>query len=65
METGIIIKQIYFINKGLGKAYRQGIREGRRVKKTAEERSKKVVFDSAKRKRALAVEWELIKNVIY
>lgn len=64
-ETGIIIKQLYFMNKGLGKAYREGIKKGRALKKTESERSKKIVFDSAKRKRALAIEFEMIKNIIY
>ena len=64
-ETGIIIKQLYFASKGLGKAYRQGVREGRRIKKTDAERSKKVVFDSDKTKRAWAIELELIRNIIY
>jgi len=65
MEAGIIIKQLYFANKGMGKAYREGIKEGRAVKKSENERSRKIIFDSAKRKRALAIQWELIKNIIY
>ena len=65
METGIIIKQLFFIKKGLGKAYREGIKSGRALKKTESERARKVVFDSAKRKRAFAIEFELIKNIIY
>ncbi|MCR4648031.1 MAG: glycosyltransferase family 2 protein [Lachnospiraceae bacterium] len=64
-ETGLIIKQIYFMNKGLGKAYRQGIKEGRMVKKTDSERIMKVEFDSSKRRRAWAIELEMIKNIIY
>ena len=65
METGVIIKQLYFIKKGLGKAYRQGLREGRAVKRTENERMKKIVFDSAKRKKAWAIEWQMIKSIIY
>ena len=65
METGIIIKQLFFIRKGLGKVYRQGIIEGRRVKKSESEKARKIVFDSAKRKRALNIEFDMIKNIIY
>ena len=65
METGIIIKQLFFIKKGLGKVYRQGIKEGRRVKKNESEKTRKIIFDSAKRKRALKIEFDMIKNIIY
>ncbi|MBP5529174.1 MAG: glycosyltransferase family 2 protein [Lachnospiraceae bacterium] len=64
-EAGVIIKQLFFIRKGLGKVYRAGIREGRKVKKSEGERSRKIVFDSAKRKRALMIEFDMIKNIIY
>ena len=64
-ETGVIIKQLFFRNKGLGKAYRKGLKEGRMIKKTESERQKKVIFDSAKRKRAWAIELEMLKNLIY
>lgn len=63
MELGVIVKQAYFIRKGLGKAYRNGIREGRYLKTTPD--VKKVTFDSAKRKRAWKIELELIRNLIY
>ncbi len=65
MEAGVIIKQLFFMKKGLGKAYRQGILEGRALKKTDEEKSRKIVFDSAKRKRAWAIELQMIKSLIY
>jgi GT2 family glycosyltransferase len=64
-EAGIIIKQLFFIRKGLGKVYRAGIKEGRKVKRNEAERSRKIVFDSAKRKRALKIEFDMIKNIIY
>ncbi|MBO4776361.1 MAG: glycosyltransferase family 2 protein [Lachnospiraceae bacterium] len=64
-EMGIIIKMLFFMNKGLGKAYRQGLKEGRKIKKTDNLQFRKVVFDSAKRKRAWALELEMIKNLIY
>ena len=65
MEAGVIIKQFFFIRKGLGKVYRAGIKEGRKVKKSESERARKIVFDSAKRKRALKIEFDMIKNIIY
>ena len=65
MEAGIIIKQLFFIRKGLGKVYRAGIKEGRKVKKSENEKARKIVFDSAKRKRALKIEFDMIKNMIY
>ena len=65
MEAGVIIKQFFFIKKGLGKVYRAGIKEGRKVKKSESERARKIVFDSAKRKRALKIEFDMIKNIIY
>ena len=64
-EAGVIIKQLFFWNKGLGKAYRKGLKEGRKIKKTESEKQKKIVFDSAKRKRAWAIELEMLKNIIY
>ncbi|MBO4784443.1 MAG: glycosyltransferase family 2 protein [Lachnospiraceae bacterium] len=64
-EAGIIIKQLFFIRKGLGKVYRAGIKEGRKVKRSEAERNRKIVFDSAKRKRALKIEFDMIKNIIY
>ena len=64
-EAGVIIKQLFFWNKGLGKAYRNGLKEGRKIKKTENVKQKKMVFDSAKRKRAWAIELEMLKNIIY
>lgn len=63
MELGVIVKQIFFLNKGLGKAYRNGIREGRYLKTTPD--VKKVSFDASKRKRAWKIELQMIKNLIY
>lgn len=63
MELGVIVKQVYFIRKGLGKAYRNGIREGRYLKTTPD--VQRVLFDSSKRKRAWKIELELIRNLIY
>lgn len=65
MEMGMIIKQLYFWRKGLGRAYRQGILEGRRMKSLPEVRDRKIQFDSSKRKRAWAIEIEMIKGLIY
>lgn len=65
MELGIIIKQLFFARKGLGKAYRQGILEGRRMKNLPEVRERKVVFDKEKRRNAWKIELELIRNIIY
>ena len=65
MELGVIVKQIYFMNKGLGKAYHRGLVEGRTIKRTLDVRDKRVAFDAAKRKRAWAIELEMIKNIIY
>jgi GT2 family glycosyltransferase len=64
-EAGVIIKQLFFIRKGLGKVYRAGIKEGRKVKRSEGEKNRKIVFDSAKRKRALKIEFDMIKNIIY
>ncbi len=63
MELGVIIKQLYFARKGLGKAYRNGIREGRYLKTTPD--VQKVSFDSGKRKMAWKIEIQMIKNLIY
>lgn len=63
MELGIIIKLLYFWRKGLGKAYHNGIREGRYLKTTPD--VQKVNFDSSKRKRAWKIELSMIKNLIY
>lgn len=65
MELGIIVKQLYFASKGLGRAYRNGIREGRALKNTLDVRDKRVKFDSKKRKMALKIEFEMIRNIIY
>lgn len=65
METGVIFKMLYFSSKGLGKAYREGLKEGRALKKDPTVKNKRVNFDSDKKKRAFAIEWELIKNIIY
>ena len=64
-EAGVIIKQLFFIRKGLGKVYRAGIKEGRKVKRSEGEKNRKIVFDSAKRKRAFRIEFDMIKNIIY
>lgn len=65
MEAGIIIKQLFFWRKGLGRAYRQGILEGRRMKSLPEVKDRRIRFDSEKRKKAWAIELEMIKGVIY
>lgn len=65
MEFGVMVKRIYFAKKGLGSAYKDGIKEGRRMIKDPAFSEKKVVFDKEKRKRARRIEWELIKNIIY
>ena len=64
-EAGVIIKQLFFIRKGLGKVDRAGIKEGRKFKRSEGEKNRKIVFDSAKRKRALKIEFDMIKNIIY
>ena len=64
MEAGVIIKQLYFLRKGLGKAYRAGICEGRRLKRTEALKEKKVSFNG-KRRNAWKLELEMIRNLKY
>lgn len=62
MEAGVIVKQLYFMKKGLGKAYREGIVEGRKLKKNL--KNKRVDF-KGKHKEVLKLEAEMIRNLRY
>lgn len=57
---GIVIKQIYFQKRGLGKAHLQGIKEGFKEKKKIRKINLKNNFHNY-----IKIELELIKNTIY
>lgn len=60
LAFGILIKQIYFQRKGLGKAHLQGIKEGLKEKKEIRRISLKNNLHNY-----MKIEMELIKNTIY
>lgn len=64
-QLGILIKLIYFSKKGLGAAYRAGIKEGCALKKDEKVQKSKLKFDKNMRRKALKTELELIRNVKY
>ena len=60
-----MIKLIYFSKKGLGAAYRAGLKEGCALKKDEKVQKSKLKFDKNMRRKALKTELELIRNVKY
>lgn len=59
---GILIKQLYFLKKGLGVAYAKGLLKG--IKKIIRHCDRKVAFEGKNLKNYLVIELELLVNCI-
>lgn len=57
---GFFIKYLFFLRKGFGPVYLEGLKEGFRTRKKLE----KVQFDRSNWKNYFKIEWKLIKNTI-
>ncbi len=61
---GFLIKYLFFIRKGLGNTYRQGIRQGIRLCFSEEGRKKKVRFSWKHLPGYLRIQWKLWVNTV-
>lgn len=63
--TGFLIKMLFFLKKGLGKSWFQGMAEGLRLACSARGREKKVHFVLSRLPAYAKIQWELWRNLWY
>lgn len=61
--AGMLVKQLYFLKKGLGKDYFTGLCEGIRLCRSGEGRAHKVRFEREQLRYYLIIQWELWWNI--
>lgn len=63
--AGFLIKQLFFIKKGLGGSWRKGMREGLCLCRSADGRKKRVRFEKKRLPVYVEIQWELLRNIWY
>lgn len=63
--AGFVIKQLYFVKKGLGKDYFAGVCEGIRLCRSGGGRAHKVRFQRGHLRNYIVIQWELWRNMYY
>ena len=63
--AGFLIKQLFFLKKGLGKSWWKGLVKGIGLCRYPEEKKRRVRFDSERLPAYVRIQWELWRNIWY
>ena len=63
--AGFLIKQLFFLKKGLGKSWWKGLVKGIGLCRSPEGKKRRVRFDSERLPAYVRIQWELWRNIWY
>lgn len=63
--AGFLIKQLFFLKKGLGKSWWKGLMKGIGLCRSPEGKKRRVRFDSERLPAYVRIQWELWRNIWY
>lgn len=63
--AGFLIKQLFFLKKGLGKSWWKGLVKGSGLCRSPEGKKRRVRFDSERLPAYVRIQWELWRNIWY